>query len=60
MSTLLCGSDDKTIKVWDLRTRACLGTFCVETAILCVAVSRSNALAAGDLPAAFTLFEIRP
>jgi len=56
---LVSGSEDKTIKVWDLATGACLGTFFAEIAVLCMAFSATNALAAGDLSGSVYLFEIR-
>jgi len=56
---LVSGSEDKTIKVWDLATGACLVTFFAEIAVLCMAFSATNALAAGDLSGSVYLFEIR-
>ena len=58
--TLVSGSFDKTIKVWNLGTGACRGKFFTDAAVLCVAFSTTNALAAGDASGRVHLFEIRP
>lgn len=57
--TLVSGSFDKTIKVWDLGT-ACRGTFFTDAAVLCAALSSTNVPAPGDASGGVHVFEIRP
>ena len=58
--TLVSSSYDKTIRVWDLGTGACRATFFAEAAVLCLALSATSPLAAGDASGRVHLFEIRP
>ena len=53
------GSSDRTLRLWDLETVACLAAFTGDAVIGCVAIARDDLFVAGSANGAIHILELR-
>ena len=58
-SRALSGSDDRTLRLWDLSTGECLAEYMADAAMSCVAFARGDLIVAGSVDGKLHILEIR-